>query len=147
MSFSLGAFGNLKRDFWLAYRLESATSPAPSLLIFVLRIHSKGRKLLWEGGPFPGPKSGLLSNTWKWIVQGDSYADKARDFIEKGHQGESSKGNPGEMFCHMAHSFRFYGKWFSFLVVCGQSFWLMGIPGGVHISQLRWISAGRILGS
>ena len=39
--------------------------------------------LLQEGGPLPGPESGLLSNTQKGIVQGDTYADKARDFIRK----------------------------------------------------------------
>ena len=34
--------------------------------------------LLQEGGPLPGPESGLLSNTRKWIVQGGAYAGKAR---------------------------------------------------------------------
>ena len=38
-------------------------------------------------GSLPGPKTGLLSNTQKWIVWGDTYADKARDFIMKGHPG------------------------------------------------------------
>ena len=28
--------------------------------------------LLQEGGPLPGPNTELLSNTWKWIVQGDT---------------------------------------------------------------------------
>ena len=41
--------------------------------------------LLQEGGPLPGPETRLLSNTWKWIVRGDICADKARDFIGKGH--------------------------------------------------------------
>ena len=43
--------------------------------------------MLQEGGPLPGPKSGLLPNTQKWIVRGDTCADKARDFIGKGHPG------------------------------------------------------------
>ena len=43
--------------------------------------------VLQEEGPLSGPGSGLLSNTWKWIVQGDTCADKARDFIGKGHPG------------------------------------------------------------
>ena len=43
--------------------------------------------LLQEGGPLPGPKTELLSNTQKWIVWGDTCADKARDFIGKGHPG------------------------------------------------------------
>ena len=40
-----------------------------------------------KGGPLPGPETGLLSNTRKWIVWGDTCADKARDFIGKGHPG------------------------------------------------------------
>ena len=49
--------------------------------------------LLQEGGPFPGPQTGLLSlNTWKWIVWGDTCADKARDFIGKGHPGRDQGG-------------------------------------------------------
>ena len=43
--------------------------------------------MLQEGGPLPGPKTGLLSNTRKWTVQGDTCADKARDFIGKEHPG------------------------------------------------------------
>ena len=40
--------------------------------------------MLQEGGPPSGPESELLSNTQKWVVQGDIHADKARDFIGKG---------------------------------------------------------------
>ena len=47
----------------------------------------QSRHLLQEGGPLPGPETGLLSNTRKWIVRGDTCADKARDFIGKGHPG------------------------------------------------------------
>ena len=43
--------------------------------------------LFQEGGPLPGPETGLLSNTWKWIVRGDTCTDKTRDFIGKGHPG------------------------------------------------------------
>ena len=48
--------------------------------------------LLQEGGPLPGPDTGLLSNTRKWIVQGDTCADKARDFMGKGHPGGEQEG-------------------------------------------------------
>ena len=44
-----------------------------------------------KGDPFQGPKSGLLPNTRKRIVQGDMLADKARDFIGKGPWVESSR--------------------------------------------------------
>ena len=46
-----------------------------------------------EGGPLPGPDSGLLSNTWKWILQGDTSADKARDFTGKGQWGKGTQEN------------------------------------------------------
>ena len=47
--------------------------------------------MLQEGGPLPGPETGLLSNTRKWIVRGDTCADKARDFIGKGTRAESRR--------------------------------------------------------
>ena len=40
--------------------------------------------LFQEGGPLPGPETGLLANAWEWIVWGDTCTDKARDFIGKG---------------------------------------------------------------
>ena len=48
--------------------------------------------MLQEGKPLPGPETGLLSNTWKWIVWGDTCADKAWDFIGKGHPGGEQQG-------------------------------------------------------
>ena len=56
-------------------------------------------ELLQEGGHFPGPKTGLLSNTWKWIVRGDTYADKARDFFGKGHPGGEQEGKGTQESC------------------------------------------------
>ena len=40
-------------------------------------------KLLQEGGPLPGPKTGLLSNTWKWIVRGDTCWQSKRFYWER----------------------------------------------------------------
>ena len=60
---------------------------------------------LQEGGPLPGPKTGLLSNwpllsnTRKWIVRGDTCADKARDFIGKGCLGKEQKGKGTQENC------------------------------------------------
>ena len=56
-----------------------------------------------EGGPLPGLETGLLSNTQKWIVQGDICADKARDFTGKGHlsgeqEGEGTQENSSAMW-------------------------------------------------
>ena len=56
--------------------------------------------LLQEGGPLPGPKTGLLSNTRKWIVRGGTCANKARDVIGKGHPGGEQEGKgTQENFC------------------------------------------------
>ena len=48
--------------------------------------------MLQEGRPFPGPETGLLSNTWKWIVRGDTCTVKARDYIGKEHPGVEQQG-------------------------------------------------------
>ena len=37
------------------------------------------------------PRSGLLSNSQKWITWGDTCADKARDFLGRGARVESSR--------------------------------------------------------
>ena len=55
--------------------------------------------LLQEGGPLPGPETGLLSNTGKWIVWGDTCADKTRDFIGKGHPGKKQGGKGTQENC------------------------------------------------
>ena len=50
-------------------------------------------------GTPPGPEAGLLSNTWKWIVQGDTCSDKARDFTGKGHPGREQEGKGTQEDC------------------------------------------------
>ena len=50
-------------------------------------------------GTPPGPETGLLSNTWKWIVQGDTYADKASDFIGKRCPGGEQYGKGTQENC------------------------------------------------
>ena len=52
-----------------------------------------------EGGPLPGPETGFLSNTQKWIVRGDTCADKARDFIGKGNPGGEQQGKGTQENC------------------------------------------------
>ena len=49
-------------------------------------------RLLQDRGRLPGPETGPLSNTGKWIVRGDTCADKARDFIGKGRPGGEQEG-------------------------------------------------------
>ena len=63
-----------------------------------------------KGDPLPGPETGPFSNTRKWIVWGDTCADKARDFIGKVTRVESSGvREPGELLCHVACRPRVYG--------------------------------------
>ena len=55
--------------------------------------------VLQEGVPLPGPETEFLSNTWKWVVQGDSCADKARDFIGTGPPGREQEGKGTQENC------------------------------------------------
>ena len=48
--------------------------------------------MLQKEGPIPGPESDLFSNIQKRIVQGNTRADKARDFIGKGQLGREQEG-------------------------------------------------------
>ena len=116
---------------------------------WVTNPRESGVKLLQEGGPLPGPESGLLSNTRKWIIWGDTRADKARDFIGKGHPGGEQEGKGTQEDCSatwLAVSGIMVIGLISFRVVSGQSFWLMVLPGGACITQPRWIPVRRILG-
>ena len=80
--------------------------------------------------PLPGPETGLLSNSRKCIVQGDTCADKARDFIGKGHPVESSRvREPRRTF--LSQGLQFYGDGISFWVVLSQSFRVL--PGGAGL--------------
>ena len=49
--------------------------------------------LLQEGGLLPGTESGLLSNTWKWLVRGNTHADKARGLYWGGCPGGEQQGS------------------------------------------------------
>ena len=100
--------------------------------------------VLLEGRPLPGPETGLLSNARKWIVQGDTCADKARDFMGTGHPGgeQEGKGTQEPPGCSLG----FYGDGISFRVVFSQSFWLRVLPGGALLVQPRWMPERRILG-
>ena len=95
--------------------------------------------LLQEWGPLPGPATGLLSNTRKWIAWGDTCADNARDFIGKEHLGGEKQVKGIQENCSATG---FYGDGISFWVVFSQSFWLRVLPG----VQPWWGPSRRILG-
>ena len=75
-----------------------------------------------EGGPLPGPETGLLSNTQKWIAWGDTGADKARDFIGKGRPGGEQEGKGTQENCSAA-----------WLTVSG--FMVMGLVSGLSLAN------------
>ena len=79
-------------------------------------------KMLQEGGPLPGPKSGLLSNAQKWIVWRDTHADKARDFIGKEHLGRELQVKETQESC--------FATW---LTVSG--FMVMGLVPGLSLAN------------
>ena len=56
-------------------------------------------KLLQKGRSFLGLERRFLSNTLKWIVQGNTQADKARDIIGKGHLGREQEGKGTQEDC------------------------------------------------
>ena len=92
--------------------------------------HSNG-ELLQESGPIPGPKTGPLSNTRKWIVRGDTCAHKTRDFIGKWRPGgeQEGKGTWENSSASLWQS-QVLWWWDYFRVVFSQSFWLRVLPGG-----------------
>ena len=50
--------------------------------MYFLNSKTRKSKLLQEGGPLPGPETGLLSNTRKWIVRGDTWWQSERFYWE-----------------------------------------------------------------
>ena len=102
--------------------------------------------LLQEGGPLPGLKTWLLSNTRRWIVQGDTCADK-EILLGKGTWVESSRiRDPRRAALPHGWQLGFYGDGISFWVVFSQSFWFRVLPGGTGLVQPRRMPERRILG-
>ena len=109
--------------------------PGPSLL------------LLQEGGPLPGPETGLLSNTRKWTVRGDTCWQSKRFYWERA-PGWRAVGKGTQENCSAA--------WLAvlgFMVMGLVSGWPLAnhsnsvFPGGARIAQPRWMLARGILES
>ena len=103
--------------------------------------------LLPGGRPLPGPKTGLLSKTRKWIVWGNTSADKVRDFIGRGHPGgeQLGKGTQENSCVTWLAVSGFMVNGISFRVVLSQSFWFRVLPGGAHLVQPGWMPERRIV--
>ena len=93
-----------------------------------------------------GSERGLLSNTWKCIVQGHTHVDKARGFIGKGSLGRTKQGKGIQNYS---------ATWFTV-----SGFMVMGLVSGLslvnhsdsgsflvaRITQPGWIPTRRIPG-
>ena len=100
-----------------------------------------------RGDPLPGAKDGCFSNTQKWIVWGDTHADKARDFIGKGWPGREQEGKElRRTALHVAHSLGFYGDGLVSGLSLTNRYDSRVLPGGTCIVQPRWMPTRRILG-
>ena len=83
------------------------------------------KKIVAGRGLLPGPESVFLSNTGKWIVQGD----QARVFTGKGCLDGEQQGQGTQEDCSAKWlASCFCGNGVSFLVVSDQSFWPKGPP-------------------
>ena len=102
--------------------------------------------MVQKGRPLPQPECGFLSNTWKWIIQGEARVDKARDFIGKRHLGREQQKEPRRIALPCGLQSQVLWWWDSFpgclwpIIQTQGPFWL-----GPHIAQSRWMPA-RILG-
>ena len=109
--------------------------------------------LLPDGAPLPGPQSGLVSNTWKWSVSGDTCWLSERLYWDgMARQRAAGSGDPGELLCHVftVSGFRIMG----FISRLSLAHHLpvpifrmtVVLPVGTHISQPRWILSWGPLG-
>ena len=76
--------------------------------------------LLQEGGPLSGPESGLLSNTWKWMVWEHTHVDK-RLYCE-GAPGREQQGKWTREHCSA-----------TWLTVLG--FMVLGLVSGLSLAR------------
>ena len=109
--------------------------------------------LLPDGAPLPGPQSGLLSNTWKWSVSGDTCWLSERLYWDgMARQTAAGSGDPGELLCHVftASGFRIMGFISRLSLAHHLPVPIFGmtvvLPVGTHISQPRWILSWGPLG-
>ena len=88
----------------------------------------KGSNILTRGryvagsGTTSRARKWALSNTWKWMIRGDTWADKARDFIGKECMGGEQQGKGTQESCSAV-----------WLEVLG--FMVMGLVSGLFLAN------------
>jgi len=89
-------------------------------------------------------KGDLFQDSKRGLILGNELSKethvptKQETLLGRGTRAESSRvGNPGELLCHVAHSFRCYGDGISFLVFCGQgpSWWCKHCSVKMNVSK------------
>lgn len=81
---------------------------------------------LQGGRPLPGPEDRFSSNIRKWVVRGDTHADKAWDCTGKGWLGREQQGEGAQGDC-------------SALWLAVSGFMAMGLVSGSSLaSDLAW---------
>ena len=104
--------------------------------------------MLREGGPLPGPESGLRAEHSEMSCPRRHACWRSKRLYWEGVRVRRAAvlREPGKALCRAAHSLGFYGDGVSFRVVSGQSLWLRGLPRGACVTQPGWIPVRRILG-
>ena len=90
----------------------------------------KNETLAGRVGPLPGPESGLLSNTWKWVIWGDLCGQSRRLYWE-GAPGEEQEGKRTQEECS--------ATWFAV-----SGFTVLGLVSGLSLSSHS--NSGSFLG-
>ena len=85
--------------------------------------------LLQGGGPLQGPKTGLLSNTRKWIARGDTCADRDWHPDHSGYSGASLPANGPDPDAETGTLLSLVSSW------CRQ---LARVPRPVRNKRLYW---------
>ena len=121
----------------------SICAPVFRATLFTVAKCGSNTMCYMKGEPLPELKSGLLSNTRKWIVRGHTHTDKARGFIGKGHLGGVQEGKGAQEDCSAtlltASSFTIMSWFLASLANHSDRVF----PGGVCNTQPREIPAKK----
>ena len=103
--------------------------------------------LLQEGGPLPGPQTGLLLTLGNELSEETHVLTKREILLGRGARLESRRvREPRSTALPRGCGLRFCADRISFRVVFSQSFCLRVLPGGACIAKPMWMPEEGILG-
>ena len=98
-----------------------------------------------KGDPFQSPREGSFPALRNELSEETHMLTEQETVLGRGARAERSRvREPRELLCRVAHCLRFYRDGVGLQADSGQSLSL-GVLGGTHIVQPRWISVRRIL--